>query len=389
MARPPQQRILLGGEVHLAEWLNHSEGGQRLLAEHHDSLRRPRCQCVPGGVDMGIAKRGSRYHLARLPGSGFLHDSDCHSVESVNPLSGSSSYSRHAMLQNGDGEMHVVFSPSVERGRHNIPAVSLDGLLDLLIDGAGLNTLREPVELQRVWRDVRDSLAHAAVETHLAGYGPLTSQILLPPPFDKDAYAGIQAQQEAFLSAPDGLRFVCAPLREIKATSFGWLVGLKHLPRSNFWLSREAGARFAAAAGGTDPLSNPPVPGLALALVKAGRQDHNFTITHLAVRRVDMRFMPCQSEAEALAADELAARSVPFMRPLRFDASWDYPLADYVLFFGDSQRMAYVLSDTGCEEVDASKRVTVSVLASNGVIASIWDNGRWAHAPESISKPSG
>jgi hypothetical protein len=53
---------------------------QEILARAYSASMRPRCLCMPNGVEMYIAKYGL-YVLKRMPGTGKDHAAACESYE--------------------------------------------------------------------------------------------------------------------------------------------------------------------------------------------------------------------------------------------------------------------------------------------------------------------
>ncbi|MCC6658258.1 MAG: DUF1173 family protein [Rhodocyclaceae bacterium] len=373
MQAAPSQRISIGGQAHLATWLMMTPAGQRALAAAHQQRLQLRCLCVGHGVDMYVARRGTTFYLARMPGTGMLHAEDCPSAEGANLFSGADSYLAGAMTESPDGRLSVQYADG--------GPVSIEGLLDLMIEMAELNVLR-PDAGQRTWRDARKALAEGA-EDIITPDGSLAAQILLPHAFNKDSYATERVGQEAFLTVPDCARLVCAPLRELRPTAYGWRVILKHMPDTRFWLSRTVAESLVERAAGTFNPGAPPLPSLALMRVKQGGKPGEFRVSDIALRRTDRRFMPCLSEQEAQVADELSAARRALLRPLRFDAPWPRALADYALLdCAGAPLPVLVLAPTGSEALDLSKRFLAGALRHRSDFpCSVWERTGWSSPP--------
>lgn len=373
MQTAPSQRISISGQAHLASWLMTTPVGQQVLAEAHRQRSALQCLCVGTGVDMYVARRGSTYYLARMPGTGMLHAENCPSAEEANIFSGADSYLAGAMMEQPDGRLSVQYADG--------GPVSIEGLLDLMIEMAELNVLR-PDAGQRTWRDARKALAEGA-ESIVTPDGALAARILLPHTFNKDDYATERLGQEAFLTVPDCVRLVCAPLRELRPTAYGWRVVLKHMPDTRFWLSRTVMEALVGRAAGTFDPGDPPLPSLALVRVRQGGKPGEFLVSDIALRRTDRRFMPCLSEQEARVADELSAARRALLRPLRFDAPWPRALADYVLLdCAGAPLPVLVLAPTGSEALDLSKRFLVGALRHRSDFpCSVWERAGWSSPP--------
>ena len=158
---PQTQRIAIGTGIHTAGWLVSTPAGQTILKDCPGTERRPRCLCRPGGVEMYVGRRGQVYYLSRMPGTGFLHADGCASVEDNTLLSGAHAYAAGAIIERADGMLQLAINLD-RRERPAAPQtqLSIDGLLDLLIEQADLNRVQIGAEprtvgaLTEVWGEV-------------------------------------------------------------------------------------------------------------------------------------------------------------------------------------------------------------------------------------------
>lgn len=352
------QRLQVQGKIHEAKWLLRTHAGQQLLANAYSAPVRPRCMCMPTGVEMVVAKRGSRYYLARMPGSGPLHAATCPCIEaSDNYLSGVDCYRPGVIDQEPDGSLSVRFDPATPRGR-DLPSVGIEGLLDLLIDEAGLNVY-DPAAAPMRWQAANKAL-HRAAQLIRMGDTLLADRMLVAEPFDKDNRDAQHGRQLDFLGAEPG-RLVVAPLREIAKTEYGWKVTLKHLPAIRFWLPKQVGQDLYARCGGLVALDAPP-PALCCVVTKPARQESSFGIAAIAIRRVDDALIPCNSATEADIAGALAGDGRRFIRPLRFDSAWDRVLADYAFSHDGRDCLGFAFLPSGNDILDEAKRRTAMPL---------------------------
>ena len=357
------QRVAVGEAIHASHWLCETRAGQAVLAGAYRAALRPRCQCVGGGVEMYVGRRGAVYYLSRMPGTGILHDAGCASAEQANLYSGADHYASGVMVEDAGGGINVQFSESLTQC-DGMPAtaLSMDGLLDLLIEEARLN-IHEAGTGPVGWRAVQPRLIAAARMIVISNEGPLASRLLLPAAFERSRYATQHAEHETFLAQP-GRRLICAPLREIRQSAYGWQIVLKHLPGSRFWVSKALAQRVRERYGGTFQWERESCPALCLAAVRAQAKASSYHVVALAVRRTDERFMPCLSNAQAQVAANLVEGGLKFVSPLRFDAPWTRALADFaVLDSASCPRPILVLSSTGCGELDDAKRQLAGILA--------------------------
>ncbi len=127
---------------------------QEALALVHDTLERPRCLCMPGGVEMYVA-RHSLFVVKRMPDSGSAHHPGCPSYEPEAQQSGLGELVGEAVLESEPGrvELRVDFpwtrmiGYSVPRGEAQEMAevgvprrrMSLRALTHYLFERAGFN----------------------------------------------------------------------------------------------------------------------------------------------------------------------------------------------------------------------------------------------------------
>lgn len=381
------QRVALGSQQHTLTWLMSTHQGQQVLAAAHANGTRPRCLCIPAGIEMYIARRKNTFYLARRPGTGMLHAPDCPSMEDVNLFSGASRYAAEAIVELPDGGLQIRYAESSAHSP-GAQSVGIDGLLDLLIETASLNEW-ETSKAERSWPSVRDRLISAAGQILMDGNGSIASCLLLPVNFDKSTYDRQRLADEAFLSGADDTRFILAPLREARASQFGWQLSLKHAPRTKFWISKRLGHELEARSAGTIQLDAVDFPALCLARTRRTRGE-GFAVEALALRRIDRGYMPCLSNEESLAAAQLAAKSIPHIRPLRFDMPFDTPLCDYAITDrGGSLWPVFVMEATGSTLLDATKREQWRIATVGGQDAYCFKEGVWHPAPpESAGRSS-
>lgn len=380
MRRRAAGQVQLGPAVHAVESLQ-QPAGQRLLMAWQDGHARPRCLCTDTGIELQVVRRGHRWHLAKLPGTGFLHAADCPWGDGpqASLTSGAVVYGPAARYANDDGAVHLLYEPMVSRAVP-APAVSLDGVLDTLIERAQM-FLAAPEQPARHWGALRSDLGRAAGEIHL-DESLLSGGLLIAEHFRKDGFEAALARQEGFLSG-DGPRFILGRLKEIVGTEHGWRLSLKDLPSTRFWVPRRLGQALAQREDGYAILDAPPTQALVLAQVRPshGNHAHSFQVQTLALRRVDAQFRPAQSEPEDRVAAQLGERHLAFERVLRFDAPWEAPLADYVVTAGTRRRLVFVLHPTRRLTADAAKRTAAKRLLAAGELVSVFEDGTWLHPP--------
>jgi hypothetical protein len=357
------QRVRVDSGTHAVEWLLRTRAGQQILANAYASNERARCLCVRAPVPMYVAKRGNRYYLARMPGTGPLHASSCQSLDSANLLSGVDCYSDGALSKEADGSLRIRFDPGVGTGEQ-LAALGMNGLLDLLIEEAGLNVFESKGDPVVHSGAALERLRSAATKISIVDSGPLPRLLLVPELFDKDR-ADDQNERYISLLAGDPPPLVCSTLGGVQPSEYSWRIKLKHFPRLKFWLPRAAGELLIERSGGTFSFEQ-TTDALCLLQVKRGRQVGDFSVRSIAIRRIDRRKMPILSDSEAEVASRLVAENKSFMRPLRFDSTWTRVLADYLLLRNERDSLGFVFAPTGCVEYDEAKKRVAWPLIRGG-----------------------
>ena len=356
----PVQRIAIGTGIHTAEWLVSTRAGQELLAAAHRVVPRPRCMCVAGGIEMYVGRRGRHYYLARMPSSGLLHADDCESLEHSSLLSGAHAYAPGVIVEDAQGRLCLAANlKRIERPPSPLTEVSISGLLDVLVERACRDRCALG-EVDRSWPLVRERLVRAA-ESVLVDGSVVADDLYLPSPYDRVRGTELLDECQAFIGRHDSA-LLCAPLKEIRATQYGWQLVLKHLPGLRLWVAAEL-AQALAIRNGLDAFAGPAPFALYLVAVRPGRRDGNYTVTNLASLRTDRHYFPSGTALQDGVAAQLVATGSPLLRPLRFDSPPDAALADFAILHDSGPEPVFVLDDTP----DDPRRALVAVMQRNHV----------------------
>lgn len=346
-----KQCILLNNATHRFDWLLTDPRGQLVLQDAYDRGTVPRCRCKAAGVEMYIAQRGSTYYLAKLPDSGFLHASDCPSASDGGMMSGLETYAHGAVLKVG-----TEFAVTYTEGRQFIDgmatSVTCDGLLDLLMEQAGMN-VRYPDD-QPHWSGFYPKLREASGNVLVNG-ALLENCMLVPEFFDRNRLEEIDAYIEPFIAAGSSLSWVCAPLKSIASSKYGWQIKLKHLPRLVFWVTAQVARRVVLRSSSPLDMGNPPETAMCMMAIKHGREHGGFTVTDFAVRPTDAWFYPAPEHLGGLLSFLLGQRA-PVIRPLRYDSHPDCPMADFGLIKAESITPAFRISRTEANYIERRRR---------------------------------
>ena len=341
-----------------------------MLASCAGSAHRPRCMCQQGGIEMYVARRGKLFYLCRMPGTGFLHADDCASVEESSLLSGAFFYAPGAITETSDGGLALAVDLSLrERPNDLLTSLSIDGLLDVLLEQANINRIA-PKSEPATWPRIRERLLEAASVLRLL-QGPLPDFLFLPEKYSHERATEVQGSCEELLMSQPGLTLICAPLKEFRATAYGWQLVLKHLPGLRLWLSKNLAQKLECR-WCAPRVSKPPTFGLCLVAAKPGARKGNFSVENMVCLPTNNRFLPCSSDADAVIADQLLSAGHSLMRPLRFDCDPAFPLADFAILDSAEPRPVFILQPSGNEALDTAKRGLVATMKRNNVAMTVF-----------------
>ena len=321
-----KQRILLNHQSHLLNFLLTSPAGQEALRTAYEDGVVPKCQCKASGVEMYISRRGNTYYLAKLPDSGFLHANDCPSGCAGGVISGLETYG-HGALVYRDLKYRVFYTETRSFIDRLPTSCTIDGLLDLLIELAGMNT-KYPNETS-TWGTYFQKMREAAASIEVNGES-LADRLFVPQSFDTESADEINAEIARRLDPASQVRWVCAPMKAVLSSKYGWLIKLKHLGRHFFWVSSQASRLSTVRSTNPIDMSAPPEHAMCLLGIKPGRDPFNFNVTEFAIRPTDASLFPSSDRLNGLLNFLLGQRH-PVIRPLRYDAYPEHVMADFGL----------------------------------------------------------
>lgn len=222
-----------------------------VISEAHQRHERPRCPCRADGPPMYVARLGHTFIVKRMPHTGHRHAAHCRSHGSirVQPTHG-----EPARPPDGDAagcggdllELGFSLTASIGQatGRPSRDArwnsthrgLSLEGLLRLMWERAGLTAWHPAFAGKRNWAVVRWRLLQAAGQLKLPRGDPLASRLYIPEVFSVEhAEAIAQRRARRWVDLSDHghghrLMLMIAELKAVRRADSGFEVLVKHLP---------------------------------------------------------------------------------------------------------------------------------------------------------------
>jgi hypothetical protein len=336
-----EQRFLIKGRTYTSR----DPVLQDALARVYDTLERPRCMCVRGGIEMYVAKH-RLYVVKRMPDSGHQHHATCASYEPELGLSGLGELMGEAIIEHSPEsvELRVDFplarvpgramvrGAPHEPGEINAPRhrMSLRAVMHFMFERAGFNRWYPAMEGKRTQAVMHKYLLEAADGIHITGV-TLSERLYVPEQFheqQKSEIAERRRRKLAVLQSPeDDVQFKMAlVLGEYKceeASPLGRKIWLKHMPDAPLFIDAKTWERIERAYGNllearyADTKTKQRV--VICALIYAKRE-HTYQIDTASFMLTTEHWIPIEGTHEVDLIEALTQQRRRFMKPLRYDA---------------------------------------------------------------------
>lgn len=316
---------------------------QSALAQVHESPERPRCLCVPGGVEMYVAHH-SQFVVKRMPETGCLHHPGCPSYEPERRQSGLGELVGEAVLESelGSVELRVDFpwtrsvGRAVPRGEPQDAAevavprrrLSMRALMHFLFERAGFNRWSPAMEGKRNQGVLHKYMQEAAESVMVKGLA-LANRLYVPEPFSEAAKAAVAQRRRkklAVLQPREGqipLAVVIGEFKAADATPLGRRVWIKHMPDAPLLIAAKAWERiervFAPLLEARDADNGHKVRLMVAALIRA-RREHTYEIDVASLMLTSEHWIPVEGVHELPLVQALVNQQRRFVKPLRYDA---------------------------------------------------------------------
>lgn len=370
---------------------------EELIERTYSAKERPVCLCMPGGVQMYVAKIAGKHFIKRMPNSGANHAPTCESYEPPAELSGLGQVLGSAIEENvDDGVTALKFGFSLTKGANRAaPTASGDetdsvktdgnkltlrGTLHYLWDQAGFSRWSPGMDGKRNWYVVRKFLHRAALDKRAKGQD-LSDILYIPEPFrpdEKDAIAQRRHVQFGKIAGAHKtgrrLNLVIGEVKEITQSRYGYKVVLKHVPDTAFMLNEDIHKRlkkrFNVELGLWDASED-------VHLVLIGTFSVGITgiasLEEVAMMTVDLNWIPVESMFDKMLVAKLIELNRRFVKGLRYNLPSSRPLASAVLSDTDPRATALYIVPPGAE--DEYTNATQGLIQESDLLSWMWRAG--------------
>ena len=356
---------------------------------------RPLCQCRPDvALPFYIARRSGALFVARMPGTGTLHDPECDHFEAPGDLSGLGSVDGRAVKENEDGTATMLsLGFPLKRGparaapdaltsdkpslKSTGQKLSMRGLLHVLWDRAQLTRWHPRMAGRRDWWIVRRELLKAA-DGCVAKGDNLARRMFVPEPWrerDKDAIAARQHETLAQVRlSHDTMMIVVGEVKTITPSPRGERIQLRHLGTFGLSMDPEMTKRFykrfenELALWQADADHGHLIIAANFSMNAAGLPE----ICDVALMPVSAEWLPYESMVERQLLRQAVEDQRHFVKALRVDLPRERPIASLLLTDSVPPCAMHVHCATGDDEHDAARALVMTVP---GVTHAEWTPG--------------
>ncbi|GGC22981.1 DUF1173 family protein [Pseudoduganella buxea] len=318
---------------------------QSALQYIHGSAERARCMCVPGGVEMYVAKF-HQFVLKRMPGTGPLHAPHCEHYDPPASESGLGVLLGDALIESTDEgvQMFVDFPLTRRRGRAIEPVgencapevraarhhMSLRAVTHYLLEQARFNRWSPAMDGKRNQGVFRKYVLEAADGVNVKN-SPLVERLYIPEPYHPDDREQIRGRRRAQLAllerhgTPEEfpMALVMGEFKAAQEDTFGYRLMLKHMPDAPILIDEKLWAKtlkkfkplfMVRQADGT-----PPSRILVSAIIYSP-QPYCYQADAIFLTLATHQWIPLCDPCELPLLHHLVDRRRRFMKPLPYDA---------------------------------------------------------------------
>lgn len=366
------------------------------LTRVYGSSERPRCMCVPGGVEMYIAKH-AEYVVKRMPDTGHQHHPTCLSFEPEPGTSGLGELLGEAIIEHSPDQVEVRTDFPISRmpGRSRLrgeavadPAevhaprkrMSLLALLHYLYERAGFNRWYPAMEGRRNQGVLHRYLSEAAKGVLLKG-AALGERLYVPEPFRAECRGEIGERRRKklalLLSPEDAVQFKMAILvgeyNGSEATNFGRRIIVKHLPDVPLHIESKAWGRVERSYGAILQARDADVarkPRVMMAALIYAKREHVYQVDTLSMMLTTDQWVPLDGLHELPLIEALQREQRAFMKPLKYDARTAAAFPNVLLL--DCGKVPLPLHVVSPFAESKERELKEKAVATSGLLTWVW-----------------
>ena len=316
------------------------------LSRVYGASERPRCMCVPGGVEMYIAKHAD-YVVKRMPDTGHLHHPTCPSFEPEPGSSGLSELIGEAIIEHSPDQVEVRtdFAMSRMPGRavprgEALPdpaeihaprkRMSLRALLHYLYERAGFNRWYPAMEGRRNQGVLHKYLCEASKGVLLKG-ATLEERLYVPEPFRSEFKEEIGERRRRklalLLSPEDAVQFkmaiVVGEYNGCERATFGRRIGVRHMPDVSLCIDSKTWERVERSYGAILQARDADVnhkPRVMIAALIYAKREHVYHVDTISMMLTTDSWIPLDGLHELPLIEALQHEQRAFLKTLKYDA---------------------------------------------------------------------
>jgi Protein of unknown function (DUF1173) len=348
---------------------------QEGLARVYGASERPRCMCVPGGVEMYIAKHAD-YVVKRMPDTGHLHHPTCPSFEPEPGTSGLGELIGEAIIERSPDQVEVRTDfavPDPAEVRAPRKRMSLRALLHFLYERAGFNRWYPAMEGRRNQGVLHKYLLEASKGVLLKG-AMLDERLYVPEPFRPGSREEIAARRRRklalLLSPQEAVQFKMAIVVGVyngsEPTSFGRRISVRHMPDVSLCVDGRTWDRVERSCGAILQARDADVacrPRVMMAALIYAKGEHVYQVDTVSMMLITESWIPLDGLHELPLIETLQHERRAFLKPLKYDSRFAAAFPNVLLLdCGKAPVPMHVVSPFA----DAKERAIKEKAVANG-----------------------
>ncbi len=330
---------------------------QDALARIHGSSERPRCMCVPGGVEMYVAKL-AHYIVKRMPETGGRHHPSCQSFEPEPARSGLGDLMGKSIVEHTPAQLEVrtdfpmarMSGRAIPRGPNRgspsevqteVKGMSLRALLHFLYERAGFNRWYPAMHGKRSHGVLHKYLMLASTGIRLNG-AALEERLYVPEPFRLDRKEDVaewrRRKLSILVSSADSnrrkLAIVVGEFGGAEQTGSGHVIRIKHMADVPLHLDSKTWERAVRKHAEIFEAIHSDVahkPRVLMALLIGAKSERRYEVDTLTCMLVSDQWVPLAGLYELPLIEALQQQGRRFVKPLRYDLKSVADLASVLL----------------------------------------------------------